>query len=96
MEILDNNGKKIKGADGYKGYKGKPSTRKGRRGDRGEIGKPYYYSEIRRSFKTSENSAYYHGRMLSFLFSVNNSESVSVTSNSVLMSYVRSSRFFSI
>tara|TARA_B100002019_G_scaffold292840_1_gene317374 strand:+ start:1272 stop:2357 length:1086 start_codon:yes stop_codon:yes gene_type:complete len=86
-------GKKIKGADGYKGYKGKPSTRKGRRGDRGEIGKPYYYSEIRRSFKTSENSAYYHGRMLSFLFSVNNSESVSITSNSVLMSYVRSSRF---
>ena len=86
-------GNKVKGADGYKGFKGEPSPRKGKKGNRGKVGKSYDYAETRRSFKTSENSAYYHGRMLSFLFSLSNSETVSVTSNSVLMSSARVSRF---
>ena len=56
-------------------------------------GTNYEYSEIRRSFKKTENSAYYHGRMLSFLFSLNNSSSVSVTTNSILMDQIRNRRF---
>ena len=86
-------GNKIKGVTGYKGFKGKQSTKKGQKGDRGPAGTNYEYSEIRRSFKKTENSAYYHGRMLSFLFSLNNSNSVSVTTNSILMDQIRNRRF---
>jgi len=86
-------GKKYKGSIGYKGFKGNPSTRVGQKGERGIAGSEYVYSDVRRSFKKSSDSAYFHGRMLSFLFSVNNSTTISITSNSVLMSQIRNRRF---
>ena len=86
-------GKKYKGLTGYKGFKGNPSSRAGQKGERGATGPEYIYSDVRRSFKKSSDSAYFHGRMLSFLFSVNNSTTISVTTNSVLMDQIRNRRF---
>lgn len=86
-------GKKYKGSVGYKGFKGNPSSKTGQKGDRGASGSEYIYSDVRRSFKKSSDSAYFHSRMLSFLFSVNNSTSISITTNSVLMSQIRNRRF---
>jgi len=86
-------GKKYNGSTGYKGFKGNPSGRTGQKGDRGATGSEYIYSDVRRSFKKSSDSAYFHGRMLSFLFSVNNSTTISITTNSVLMDQIRNRRF---
>tara|TARA_B100001093_G_scaffold508468_1_gene570738 strand:+ start:4089 stop:5180 length:1092 start_codon:yes stop_codon:yes gene_type:complete len=86
-------GKKYKGSTGYKGFKGKPSSRRGDKGQRGRVGEEYQYSDVRRSFKKSNNSSYHHARMLSFLFSVNNSSSISITTNTVLMEQIRNRRF---
>jgi len=86
-------GEKITGKTGYKGYKGKSSTKKGQKGDRGETGRRYDYPDVRRSFKRTDKSPYQHSRMLAFLFSLNSSNSIAVTSNDVLMEQLRNRRF---
>lgn len=86
-------GKKVVGATGYKGFKGQPYIGVGQKGERGSSGSEYSFEKTNRSFLKSQNSAYYHGRILSFLFSVNNSTNISVTTNSVLMDQIRHRRF---
>tara|TARA_B100000282_G_scaffold296535_1_gene278807 strand:- start:235 stop:1380 length:1146 start_codon:yes stop_codon:yes gene_type:complete len=86
-------GKKVFGLKGYKGFRGPDSFEKGQTGDRGDVGESYNYNITKKTFKETRLSPVKHGRLLLLLMSTGSSNSISVSSNDVLMQYILKRRF---
>ena len=86
-------GKKVSGVKGFKGFRGPASSARGETGPRGHEGNSFEYDSARRSFRESQMTPRKHGRVLLFLMSSGNSNSISITTNETIMQYARKRRF---